>query len=399
MNYTNKLEQNVWKNYIYVFLSNIDLTNGTWMMFLAVKGMSLFQLGMLEGIFHVISFLMEVPTGVVADIWGRKVSRLCGRICSIIFVAILLFSNSFIMFAISFVFAALSYNLESGAGTALVYDSLKELNQEEKFMRINGYWEVTMQFGRVFGLLLGGYLATIDYKYAYGTAAILGIIAAFQTLSFTEPNIDFEFKGEKNVFKVMKSQVTGSINVLRNNKKIGFLIVFSQIIFVFGTTIFYYLQNYLKGNGYTESKIGVLLAISAFIGAIVASQTYKIEKVIKERGILLIMPIISVICIWGIALTKYHFVFFVIMMSIDGMIYVAISDYINKLIPSNKRATIISFASMVFSFFMILVFPIVGKVGDLFNLKVAFKLLGTIALSFLFVNIWVILKASKESKV
>lgn len=396
MNYKGKLKQNIWKNYIFVFLSNLDFTNGTWMIFLALKGMSLFQLGILEGIFHITSFLMEVPTGAVADIWGRKVSRICGRIASVIHVSILLLSNSFIMFAISFVFAALSYNLESGAGEALVYDSLKELNQEKKFMKVSGFWEVAMQIGRVFGLLVGGYIATRSYTFAYSTAIVIGIVAIIQSITFTEPNVILEHKGEKNVLKVLRKQVTGSINVLKENKKIGFLIVFSQTIFAFGTTLFFYFQNYLKNNGYTEAKIGIVLAIAALFGALVASQAYKIEKIIKERGILLIMPVISVLCIWGVALTKYHFIFYIVLTSVEGIIFIAVSDYINKLIPSEKRATIISFSSMVFSFFMIFIFPLIGKVGDMYSLNIAFVILACISTIFVIVNIYVLLKSGKE---
>lgn len=398
MSYQNRLRQNIWKDYLYTFLTQLDLTHGTWMIYLAFKGMSLFQLGILEGIFHVSSFLMEVPTGAVADIWGRKVSRICGRISSVISILLLLFSNSFLMFAISFVFAALSYNLESGAGEALIYDSLKELDMEKSYMKVNGIKEAAMKFGSVGGLLLGGYLASIDFRYAYITAACIGVIVILQSLTFTEPHVETEHVKEKNPIKVIKSQVKGSLEVLKKNKKIGFLIVFSQIIFVFGTTLFFYLQNYMKNNGYSEANIGVVLAVASLVGAIVATQAYKIERAIKEKGILLIMPIISVLSIWGIAFTKYHYVFFVIMSSVDGVIYIAITDYINKLIPSEKRATIISFSSMVFSFFMIFIFPAVGKVGDLMSLESAFKMLAIIASILVAINIRFLLKNEKKSE-
>lgn len=395
MNSESKLRQNIWKNYVYTFLSSLDLTHGTWMIYLAFKGMSLFQLGMLEGIFHVSSFLMEVPTGAVADICGRKISRICGRIASVMFVVILLFSDNFLMFAVSFVFAALSYNLESGAGDALIYDSLKELNMEKSYMKINGIKEAAMNLGGVGGLILGGYLASLDFRYAYIIAACIGVLVILQSLTFTEPHIEMEHIKEKNPFKVVKNQVVGSMEVLRNNKKIGFLIIFSQIIFAFGTTLFFYLQNYMKSNGYSEAKIGVVLAVASLVGAVVATQVYKIERRLKEKGILLIMPVISVLCIWGIAFTKYHYVFFVVMSAVDGIIYITVNDYINKLIPSEKRATIISFSSMVFSFYMIIIFPIVGKIGDMISLELAFKILAIMATILAIINMRFLLNKEK----
>ncbi|HOE57699.1 MAG TPA: MFS transporter, partial [Bacillota bacterium] len=145
MNYNVQLRNNINKNYIYTILSNIDLTRGIWMIYLAGKGMSLTQLGLLETVFHITSFLMEVPTGAVADIFGRRISRIAGRAMSLLSTAILLAANDFMWFAISFVFTALSYNLESGAGDALIYDSLKEIGEEDKYMKISGNKEVFYQ--------------------------------------------------------------------------------------------------------------------------------------------------------------------------------------------------------------------------------------------------------------
>jgi len=398
MEYTNKLRQNIFKNYIFAFLTSFNLTHGTWMIYLAIKGMSLLQLGILEGIFHVTSFLMEVPTGAVADIWGRKVSRICGRVFSVISVVILIFSNSFFFFALSFVFTALSYNLESGAGEALVYDSLKEIGEENKYMKLAGTQEVFLQLGMVAGLILGGIIATKSYIYAYSLSAIIGIVALIQAFTFTEPNTREVKRKEESTFSVLKNQVLGSIKILKENRKIGFFIIFLQSISVFLTSIFFYIQNYMKGTGYNEGQIGLVLAISAVAGAIVASQAHRIEKVFKEKGILIIMPIIASLSIWGIALTKYYFAFFVVLTAVEGIIFIVINDYINKLIPSEKRATILSMASMVFSLMMIIVFPIVGQLGDMFSLKLAFKILAIASTSLVVPHVYFVLRKDEKKE-
>lgn len=395
MNYVEKLKRNITKNYIFMLTRNLDLTHGIWMIYLAMKGMSLYQLGILEGIFHITSFTMEVPTGLVADIYGRRVSRICGRFSSLISIVILMFANSFYLFALSFVFSAISYNLESGAGEALIYDSLKELNEEKKYMKVAGTQEVYFQVGNVLALVVGGYLASKSYSYAFFATACIILITIFQAFSFTEPSIEFQHTKEKNIIKILKNQTKESLNVLKDKKKLGFLIVFSQIIFVFGTCLFYYLQNYLKSDGFSEAKIGMMLAASSLVGAAVATQAHRIEKILNEKGILIILPLISIGCIWGISLTKHHYVLYILMMAVDGIIYVVSSDYINKLIPSQNRATILSFASMVFSFFMIILFPLIGKVGDMFSLKIAFKMLAVIGSIMVTINIYFLFK-SKE---
>lgn len=391
MNYIEKLRNNVAKNYIFILTKNLDLTRGIWMIYLAMKGMSLYQLGILEGIFHITSFMMEVPTGLVADIYGRRVSRICGRFSSLISIAILILADGFYLFALSFVFSALSYNLESGAGEALIYDSLKEINEEERYMRVAGIQEVFFQGGQVLSLIVGGYLASKSYFYAFFATACIIIITIIQSFSFTEPRIELEHIKEKNVLKILKKQITESLNVLKSNKKIGFLIIFSQLIFVFGTSLFFYLQNFLKSNGFSEASIGIMLAASSLIGAVTAAAAYRVEKALKEKGVLLIMPIITIGCIWGIALTKYHYIFYICMMAVEGIIFVVSSDYINKLIPSQTRATVLSFASMVFSFFMIFIFPLIGKIGDIYSLETAFKLIAALGSILVIINTYFLL--------
>ena len=391
-----QLKRNVNKNYLYTLIQNIDFTRGIWMLYLASKGMSLTQLGLLETIFHVTSFSMEVPTGAVADIFGRRTSRIIGRMASIISVIILLLSNSFWMFAISFIITALSYNLESGAGDALIYDSLKEIGEEEKFMKVNGNKELFYQVAGTISFLIGGILAVRSYDIAFTLTIILGMVTLIQSFTFVEPSIGMhhEDRGKENIFI---KQIKDSLKAMAENPRIGTLIVFTQGIMAFCTCIFFYLQNYLKADGYNEAAIGIIYAISALAAALTATQVHKIERKIKEQGILLLIPAITIACIWGIAFSKVHYILFIIMMVTESVIFVATSDYINKMIPSENRATILSFASMMFSFFMITLFPVIGVIGDKYSLKVAFIGLGAVGSVLVLVNSYFLLSKTKRA--
>jgi MFS family permease len=397
MDYNAQLKRNINKNYIFTLLQNIDLTRGIWMIYLAGKGMSLTQLGLLETIFHITSFLMEVPTGAVADIFGRKISRIAGRVMSLISVIILLAANNFLWFAISFVFTALSYNLESGAGDALIYDSLKEIGEEDKYMKISGNKEVFFQIAGIISFLAGGYMATKSYGIAFTITIIAGAIAILQSFSFKEPYACMRHKTEEKE-NVFVKQLKESLSAVRDNPRIGFLIVFTEVILTFCTCIFYYLQNFLKGDGYNEAVIGVIYAATYIASALIAPQVHRIEKFIKEQGILLIIPFVTVACLWGIALSAYHFIFFIVLMITEEIVYVAMSDYINKMIPSENRATILSFSSMVFSFFMITVFPLVGMLGDRYSLVFAIKCLGGLGIVFVLINSILLLRPSRKNR-
>ncbi|GCD12470.1 hypothetical protein Ctaglu_40930 [Clostridium tagluense] len=151
-------------------------------------------------------------------------------------------------------------------------------------------------------------------------------------------------------------------------------------------------------RGISKGSIGVILATSALAAAITASQTHKIEKKIGEKVIITLFPIIISICIWGVALSKYYCIFFIVINTIDSIVFVAVGDYINKLIPSEKRATILSMASMIFSLYMIVLFPIVGKIADEFSLQIAFQVLAMVATIMAAINIMVLRHKRKIDK-
>lgn len=263
-------------------------------------------------------------------------------------------------------------------------------------MKISGRKELFYQIASTISFLAGGYLATKSYNLAFGFTIIIGMLTIAQAFTFKEPSLG---KKEKSEIKgnAFVEQLKDSVAAVKNNTKIGVLIVFVECISAFCTCTFFYLQNYLKGNGYNEGKIGIIYALSALVSAMFSTQVHKLDKKIGERGILLVIPILTIGCIWGVALSKYSFVFFIALMITEGIIFVSSTDYINKIVPSENRATILSFQSMVFSFFMITMFPLVGLIGDRYSLSLAFKCLAVAGTIFLLVNNYVILSNKKNS--
>jgi len=167
---------------------------------------------------------MEIPTGMVADLYGRKFSRLLGRLVTIISFLVMLFSHTTILFALSFILQAIGYNLESGAGEALIYDSMKEIKEEHNYIKVKGKTEVLFQITSVFSLLLGGYLGTIDYRYVYMTAIAFSSIAFLEALTFKEPTIG-KVEHLASPLLTFKKQLQDSFNSLKIDKRIIFLII------------------------------------------------------------------------------------------------------------------------------------------------------------------------------
>jgi len=376
---TELMESNIKKNYVFSFLMNFRLSNGLWMIYMASRGMSLTQIGFLEGIFHVTSLMMEVPTGSVADLFGRKLSRSIGRCLSLVSILVLIGATSFFHFTIFMVLAALSYNLESGSGEALVYDSLKYLKAENNFISVLGRQEAIFQVSSVVALLIGGFLGTYSYHYAFWASSGIIAFSVVYSLSFTEPPILESVGRNSKTFRGFLKQIVDSFSLIARDRKVAFLIFFVQTILAFSACIFFYIQNYWKGLGRTEFQIGIYLAAGSFLAGLVAMKVQRLSHLLKEIKVLIILPLISVASMWGVALCSNKLPFFMVVAMIEAMLFVAGNDYINKLIPSRSRATIISFASMMYSLVMIIFFPIFGRIADTISFGVAFVSLAVMA--------------------
>ncbi|MGH0052037.1 MAG: MFS transporter [Sphaerochaetaceae bacterium] len=386
--------RNIPLSYGFTALMNLSFTHGLWMMYLASRGFSLVQLGILEATFHITSFLMEVPTGSVADIWGRKVSRLSGRLFGALSLAIMFLAPSFSLQVLGFVCSALSYNLESGAGEALLYDSLLLDQRESTYLKIKGIDELIYQTCSVVAFLIGGVLATINYAYAFSLTILTNLLAFALALCFKEPEIEKEpqnglFSG---IVASLKTQIFSSAKVFKETPRIAFLIVFSESLFAFIISLFFYLQNFWTDQGYLPDAIGVVYASHAMLAAIFSLNAHRIERKLNEKGILIVCPLFLALCLWGIALTPYSMAFYIILGCLEGLLAPTISSYLNKLIPSKFRATILSFQSMAYSLFMIMIFPLVGWIGSTHSLLLSFTLMAFASTLLVFAYIWVLIR-------
>lgn len=234
-----KLSSNIKKNYFFLGLTTLDLTRGLWMIYLMTRGFSLIELGILEGVFHLTTFIMEIPTGIVADLWGRRFSRLLGRIIFLISLGIMFRSMSFTLQLIGFIITAIGYNLESGAGEALLYDSMKELGIEKQYKKTAGYNNLIFEAGGILSFLIGGYFAVhMGYRWVFIPSMIICGVAILLAYSLYGPTLTRHEQTrlrKMDWIKAMVAQTKESLQVVKEKPKIAFLILFSELIFMFLT--------------------------------------------------------------------------------------------------------------------------------------------------------------------
>ena len=140
------IKRQINKLYTLTAVSYFRIAGASWVALLALRGFSLLQIGILESIFHIASSCFEIPSGVVADVFGRKRTLALSKLVSVLSCLAMILSDNFGTVAFAIAFSAISYNLESGTIEALAYDSLKSVKQEEKY---NQYASTEMMLYRI----------------------------------------------------------------------------------------------------------------------------------------------------------------------------------------------------------------------------------------------------------
>ena len=371
------IKRNVKIDYVYSFMKNFDISSAIWVLYMVYKGLPLWQVGVVEGIFHITSFLFEVPSGAIADLLGRKNVMIAGRICSAISAVINLFSNNIFGFSVGFMISALGYNLNSGSEEALVYDSLKQTGCEDEYLKVNSRLNLIIEISQGLATFIGGILAEYSFVYCYITSIVIAALSLIPCLMLKEPSTKDEDKKKESIS--IKKHFKLSYNIIKNNKKIIKILVYFPMVFTFHTVVYFYGQQYFSILGCNKIEISLIMllgGISSCIGAITCEKIIDLFKD-KTKYIASIFMGISIVFISGKSLIV-SILFFAVMNYVNAILYPIQSTSLNKLIPSEQRATIISIDSMIFSLCMICMFPLCGLIADKFDLHITFLALGIV---------------------
>ena len=183
------IKAQIHKLYTQTVVGYFRIAGSSWVALLALRGFSLLQIGMLESIFHIVSSSFELPSGVVADVFGRKKTMVLASIVSLISGLLMIWSYNFWTVAFAIGFSALSYNLESGTREALAYDSLKLVGQEENYNKFASTEMMLYRITSSTATLCAGFALWIGYRKAYAFDIFFSIIAIGIACSLKELSV------------------------------------------------------------------------------------------------------------------------------------------------------------------------------------------------------------------
>lgn len=159
-----KFEKNISRLYLIKISKWFNLVMPVVVLFYQSNGMGMQDIFTLKAIYSIAIVAMEVPSGWMADVWGRKKTLFAGSILGATGFLIYSFSFGFWAFAVAEIVLGIGHACVSGADSAMLYDSLKASGKTDQYTKNEGRITSAGNFAEAFAGVLGGLLAAISLR-------------------------------------------------------------------------------------------------------------------------------------------------------------------------------------------------------------------------------------------
>lgn len=309
-------------------------------------GIRFSQILFLNAAFMFFIFLLEVPTGTIADFFGRKISMTLACVVNIAGTLLYISYPDFYVFLTAEFIWAVALTLMSGANEAFVYDSLIELGRTEMSKKIFSRMESFKLSGILSGALLGGVIAKFGgLRAPFLMMTIPFGIAGLLTLSLKEP--DRHQPREKASYKAL---LLNGLRFFAGSKILRILTLDMVIVLALSWLIIWFYQAILLKVGVDIVWFGGVHSLMCVTQIIIIQNSGTLERLLRGKKRLLF---------WGAFLSGAGLILLGAVEYVPIIIFAILltagfglsrtplfTSYLNKFIPSDKRATVLSVTSM-----------------------------------------------------
>lgn len=367
--------------YLYLVLGNTLAASFIWginTIFLLDAGLSNFEAFAANALFSVGMVLFEVPTGIVADTYGRRMSYLLGTITLSVSTALYLYMwyihGPFWGWAVSSVLLGLGFTFFSGALEAWLVDALHATGFKGNLDSVFAKGQVVGGVAMLVGSVAGGVIAqfsSLGVPYILRAAVLL---INFATAYFLMKDLGFTPKKPKHPLNEMKQILNKSVEYGLRNRPVKWIMIAAPFTTGVSFYVFYALQPYLLklyGDEKAYSIAGLIAALTAaaqIVGGIAAPHLRKMFKLRTDalwQGTFVTGLILLLVSVTN------NFWLAIVLIFAWGLLFAALTPirqaYLNGLIPSEQRATVLSFDSLMGSSGGIVIQPTLGKAADVWG--------------------------------
>jgi MFS family permease len=341
--------------------------------------------------------VFEVPTGIVADMWGRRISFLLGTVTlaatTALYVMLWQIEAPFWAWAVVSLGLGLGFTFFSGAVEAWLVDALAATQFEGPLEHVLARGQIVTGVGMLTGSIAGGFLAeAVSLGFPFVLRAAI-LILMFLTAFVLMHDLGFERKRGVSPLAGMREISSDSIEYGWRIPSVRYLMLAAPWTGGIGIYVFYALQPYLLELYGDPTAYGIAgLAAAIVAGAQIAGgfATPFLRGLFHKRtSALIVAEILSVAALVGIGLVE-SFGVVIALVSVWGLLFAASTPirqaYLNGMIPSQQRATILSCDSLMSSTGGVAAQPVLGRAADVWGYPTSYVIsagISAISLPFL----------------
>lgn len=339
-------------------------------LFYEENGLGLKEIFLLKSVYSVVLVSLDIPTGYLADAWGRKNCLLTGCIVAFGGFICYSFSYTFVAFFIAEILLGIGQSLVSGADSALLYDTMLHYDREKDYLKYEGKVTMVGNFSEAFAGIFGGLLATFSLRlpfYCQVGIAFIGIPAA---LSLKEFNVCTRIANPlKNILGIIRYS-------LITNKSLCYDIMFSGIIGAATLTMAWFVQPVLMQIALPTGLFGVVWTVLNLTVGVAALYSDALSARLGENrtyALILVFIVGGYIAV-SLCLNYTSLLLFFLFYAVRGFATPILKGYINRQTFSEMRATVLSIRNFIIRLIFASMAPFLGWLSDSFSLAFALQI-------------------------
>lgn len=178
-----KISHNFWKIYAYKFLGEFFLILPVLIPYYVATGLNSSQIFITQAAYAFFVLLLEVPSGYLADVIGRRKTLVLGGVFLPLGMAAYAMGRSFPAFVMAEFLLAIGNSMRSGCDSALIYDSLHQLQRENEYKCFEGRAVLFTRVGTAVSSVAGSVMFVVISPLFGRLSDVLSLSAAFVALS------------------------------------------------------------------------------------------------------------------------------------------------------------------------------------------------------------------------